>query len=163
MTKYDFTILVDSREREPYTFKKYDYKVSEMGLSTGDYSLRVLNYEAEDGANIVMDYDDNIAIERKTLGDFTQTITQGRERFEQELVRGQKMDFFAVVIEADCRNLYSKRLYSKINRGVIFHTATKWMVKYNIPFIWASTRGKGEKTVVSLLEAYYKYEILGEK
>ena len=149
MTKDKFTILVDSREREPYIFKKYEYPILKASMPTGDYSIG--------------GYINDCAIERKSFADFVQSITKGRDRFERELDRGSEMTFFAVVIEADCRNLYSKRLYSKINRGVIFHTATKWMVKYNIPIIWASTRGKGEKTVVSLLEAFHKYNILGEK
>jgi ERCC4-type nuclease len=100
-----YTIIVDSREQSPYSFKGFKCDAAKKGrpllvctevagLKSGDYSLK--------------GFEDRIAVERKSLQDFYGTLGQGRERFERELVRLSVMDFAAVVVEADWPTILSR-------------------------------------------------------
>ncbi len=98
----DFTIVIDGREKAPWQFKsinanrggrnhKVVVKTKYKHLVTGDYSIE--------------GYEDKIAIERKSKEDAYGTFGGGREQFERELGRLQKMDLAAVIIESEWSDL----------------------------------------------------------
>jgi len=154
MTKEkEFTIVIDSREQTPYEFK--DKPSIVKGLKTGDYSI--------------LGYEDRFAIERKSYQDFVGSIGSGRERFEREIQRGAEMERFAVVLEFDLKNVWSKYISSKryiktkdgkspkTHPNSIINTALMWTLKYNIPIFFCSTRANGRNTIVTLCRAWMKY------
>ncbi len=75
-------------------------------LRTGDYS--------------VSGYEDQVAIERKTIDDLVGCLGKHRDRFERELQRAKDFQFFAVVVESSyfelSEGIYRSRLHP--NSGV---------------------------------------------
>ena len=96
------TVIVDSREQSPFTFKhdRYGVHIQQGTLTVGDYSLAGLT--------------DKVAVERKELSDLVQCLGQERERFERELQRRAALDAFAVVIEAGWTDLSGGHFRSHI-------------------------------------------------
>lgn len=81
-------VVIDTREKRPWSFPEH-LVTSRIGtLKTGDYAL-------ED--------DDSFAIERKSLDDFLQTVSSGWERFLREIGRMEGQNFKAkiVIVEGD--------------------------------------------------------------
>ena len=83
------TIIVDTREQEPYTFSP---RVSTIRakLHAGDYSI--------------LGMEQRVAVERKSMADFVNTIMHSRKRFFAELSLLKHMRA-VVVIECSWRDL----------------------------------------------------------
>ena len=137
----DLRMVIDTREQLPYQFKNAVVKT----LKLGDYAP--LGYENE------------IAIERKSLADWASSITKGRARLEREILRAKKeLKFFAIIIETDLDKIWKAPLYSQINRKALVNVIPRWMVKYNIPILFGSNRVKSKYLVRELCEAYADYK-----
>lgn len=67
------TVVIDTREQEPYGFNPDMVRPVRRALPAGDYSI--------DGL------EETIAVERKTLDDFVGTVMRARGRFYRELRR----------------------------------------------------------------------------
>ncbi len=80
------TVIIDTREQEPYGFDPDLVRPVRRALPAGDYSI--------DGL------EETIAVERKTLDDFVGTVMRARGRFYRELRRLQKCARACVVVEA---------------------------------------------------------------
>lgn len=65
------TVVVDTREQEPYSFDSDKVSAVRKALPAGDYSLVGL--------------EERVAVERKSLTDFVSTVIRGRKRFHREL------------------------------------------------------------------------------
>ena len=65
------TLIVDTREQEPYSFDSRLVVVERRALPAGDYSVAGM-----EGV---------VAVERKTLDDFVSTVIHQRARFRREL------------------------------------------------------------------------------
>ena len=79
------TIIQDTREQSPPPWPD-GVVAEECALATGDYSTPLLA--------------DIAAVERKSPGDFTSTLTHGRERWDREVQRAQdELEWFCVVVE----------------------------------------------------------------
>ena len=150
-----FTILVDNREQWPYRFVVsplafgYDsVEVVETFLQTGDYSIAGL--------------EDRFAIERKSLEDLYSTLGQNRDRFEAEIQRLNEMDFAAIVVEADTRDIWRpaehrfdwrSRLWPKAVEG----TLVSWSIRYPRVHWWTvGSRAAGEVRVFGACEKFWK-------
>jgi ERCC4-type nuclease len=92
------TVLVDSREQENshvtsyFDSKKIPYKVKK--IDTGDYSVML---PKNDELGIMRDLYFPIAIERKNSVDELASSIKDRNRFENELIRSQKLGFSLLV------------------------------------------------------------------
>lgn len=146
----DFTIVIDTREQKPYggIRGRFDHPSKKGTLKTGDYSIE--------------GYEDRFAVERKSLDDWVGSTTQGRERFEREMVRLSEMDFAAVIIETDLSKIWTARIHSRVPKKSIVNTALKWTVKYGIPIQFVSGRTGGKYAVEAYAEAFWKYYVKGE-
>jgi len=121
----NFIILIDTREKHPWGFPP-DVMVEPRKLSAGDYSL--------DG------FENRLSIERKTLDDFVQTVIHEKERFRNELLQLQKMEFACVVIEADVRDVFNKRYRCNVNPKSVIGAANAITADYGIPVLFWGTR-----------------------
>lgn len=92
------TVVVDTREQEPYTFESGCTEVVRRALPAGDYSVE--------------GHEDSVAVERKTLEDFVSTVIRSRKRFTRELRRLCEYDAACVVVEADLRDILGGRYRS---------------------------------------------------
>ena len=148
MGNLPFTIVVDSREKKPYSF--YGVDVVRTGLETGDYTIQ--------------GYEDTFAVERKSLDDLANTLGQNRERFKREVDRAQAFDEFVVVIEADRQMLFDRdrsghcvHYYSKMWPNAILATVDGWPSKYEtLEFRWANDRAGGKAMTLDLLTEWYR-------
>lgn len=95
----DFCVVIDTREQLPWQFDGLYTDMSARGgrrplvvekavatLRQGDYSIR--------------GFENQVAIERKSLPDLFGTLGRGRDRFARELERLAALDRAAVVIES---------------------------------------------------------------
>lgn len=135
-------VVVDSREQRPL----WEEGVVVKKLDVGDYSL--LNFE------------DKIAIERKSLIDLYGTLGRGHKRFKKELERSEALDYFAIVIEGTYTQCVTKSFpgsfHSKIRGYVITSILFTLHVKYGVNVFFAKDRKESREIIKELFKAYLK-------
>jgi hypothetical protein len=154
-----FVVLVDQQEKLPYQFtglradaregrRPLAVTVKRGHLVTGDYSLEI------DGRS----YADRIAVERKSLEDAFGTLGQYRERFEHELARLQRLDFAAVVVEAEWDTIIrAPPERSQLRPKVVYRSILAWMQRYpKVHWVMCPGRQFAEVTTFRVLERWWK-------
>lgn len=148
-----FVILVDGREKAPYTFdgllanaalqcRPLIVRTEWAHLKTGDYSIKGL--------------EDHVAIERKSLADLFGTIGKHHDRFKAEHERLSAMDFGAVVVEASWIDILERPPErSRLKPKTVFRTCCAWTIRYHVPWFTAENRRLGEVTTFRLLERWW--------
>lgn len=139
------TILVDSREQTPFDFGPR-VRSETVALPSGDYGLR----------------GHSIAIERKSLPDLRHCVGGDRARFEKELQRLSKLDFAAVVVEADWSELRKPgRCWQPGTRtlspNAVLGSLTAWSVKYRLPVWLVGNWVQGREVTYRLLRHHWRY------
>ena len=132
-------IAIDTREQRPLEFEWPSERVT---LATGDYSI--------------VGFEDQVAIERKSLTDLTSTVIHNRDRFERELKRFQTIPFRCVVVESDMRKLFLKSSRSRAHPLSIIGLCIRYQLDYDIPFWFSSTREITAMFVSSFLHRAFK-------
>ena len=132
-------IAIDTREQRPLEFEWLSERVT---LATGDYSI--------------IGYEDQIAIERKSLTDLDSTVIHNRDRFERELERFRSIPFKCIVVESDMRKLFLKSRRGQAHPMSIIGLCLAYQIDYDIPFLFSSTREIAAKVVLSFLHRAYK-------
>lgn len=161
-----FAILADNREWYPYHFDRLagvfgysEVRVERCYLPTGDYSI------AFSSLQFGLDrwsMEGRFAIERKSLEDLYGTLGQNRQRFEAEVQRMNELDFAAIVIEAETRELWRpaefrsqwrSRLWPKAVEG----TLVSWSIRYPRVHWWTvGSRAAGEVRVFGACKKFWK-------
>lgn len=143
------TIIVDTREQEPYEFRESANCAGceSIKLDSGDYGLKGL-------PNL-------ITIERKkSVEELCGNFGANRERFERELERMKPVKFKYIVVEDYWSSIF-KPHFSNMPPNVIFESIFALELKYNIHFIFAGTRSMAHNIVRSLLLRAHKYHVKG--
>lgn len=135
-------IVVDTREARPYLFDSSTASVTRGALPAGDYSLR--------------GFETRIAIERKSLDDFVNTVIHARERFRAELDVLATYDFAAIVVEANVEDLLAGRFTSRANPASLFAIACAIVADRRIPVFWLSDRQTAQAAVQQILGRLYR-------
>lgn len=149
-----FTISIDTREQLPYRFEGFTADSKDRGkplivkaiaktLRTGDYSI--------DGM------ENRFTIERKSIEDAYQTIVHGRERFLRELERMSKMEFAAVVIEAEESTLL--RYVDQDTGGSVksvYRCLRYWPIDYGVHFVFSGGRAMAERNVLRMCQRFWR-------
>ena len=150
-----FTVLVDGREKTPYTFADLHADACHQHrpllvttewahLPTGDYTVRGL--------------ESIVTVERKSLADLFSTLGQHRDRFEREHERmAAGFQRAAVVVEAswyDVLHLPPPR--SKLNPKTVWRTSISWLCRYGVPWVMAEDRRLAEIWTFRFLEKAWK-------
>jgi len=161
-----FHVLVDVQEKLPYQFtglradardgrRPLAVTVKRGRLVTGDYSLE------SDGRS----YADRIAVERKSLEDVYGTLGQHRERFEHELARLQRLDFAAVVVEAEWDTIIrAPPERSQLRPKVVYRSFLAWMQRYpKVHWVMCPGRQFAEVTTFRVLERWWKDNVRQRK
>jgi ERCC4-type nuclease len=89
------TIVIDTREQEPYSFDPRLAGAVRRALPAGDYSVEGL--------------EERVAVERKTLDDFVSTVIHGRQRFREELRKLAGYRAACIVVEAGVADMLLQR------------------------------------------------------
>lgn len=138
------TIIIDTREQKPYTFK--GYKSVRKGLSAGDYSLS--NKQAL------------VLIERKSLADLYGTLTRKSnfERFTKELEKLKFAKYPFLMIEATPAQIRNGFEYSNANGGAVLDKLMRICCQYGIQIIFGGDRDLSERLVLSIFNAVVTLE-----
>ncbi len=141
-------IVVDSREQRPYLFDSATTSVCRAALPAGDYSLK--------------GFETRIAIERKSLDDFVNTVIHGRERFRAELDKFATYDYVAIVIEASVDDLLAGRFQSKANPAALFAIWCSIVADRKIPAFFLSDRQTAQFAVQQILARLWRAAVAAE-
>lgn len=130
-----WTIAIDTREQRPLEFV---WPTSPATLATGDYSI--------------IGFEDQVAIERKSLADLVQTLIRHRDRFVKELERFLAIPFRCIIVESDLRKLFAHSYRSQAHPESVLGLALAFMIDYKIPILFCSTRIIAAKVAFSFLK-----------
>lgn len=144
----DFTIIVDTREQQPWTFE--EYVVANKKLDTGDYSIEGLQ--------------DFFAIERKkSINEIANNIVE--PRFKDVLARLAQLKYSFLLLEFGMTDvLYypvgsnlPKKMWDKvrITPAFIMKNILDWQLKYNINVLFCNNASNAEKTAEYILKRIY--------
>ena len=133
-------IICDTREQKPYTFPDLDCTTERGTLPVGDYSLP--------------GFEEQVAIERKSLDDLIGCLTRDRGRFERELQRARHYELFAVVVEGSLGDVEEHKYRSQMHPVSAIQSIIAFTVRYGTNFIFAGDRRSGEYITHSLLSKY---------
>ena len=132
----ELVILVDTRERYPFTFSRQQATTERMALPAGDYAVR-------EGGRIVA------AVERKALGDLSSSLNNGTIAFE--LGRLGELPRAAVIVE-DRYSALVKQAYAPA--GFLPDLLARVQIRYpEIPIIFGETRPLAEEWTFRYLGA----------
>ena len=122
----DFTIVIDTREQQPYTFS---CATQRHKLEAGDYS--------------VLGQEHRIAVERKSLPDFVHTVIHDTQRFRTELEKLAVCEFACVVVEADLDDVLRGLRQSDlrlVTPSAVLGAALHIAVRHRVPVYWCGSR-----------------------
>lgn len=145
--KEKIPIVIDYREKKPYSFdyNVFDYQDAKRLLSTGDYSIK--------------GFETNVAIERKSVNDFVQTIsnTARRKRFFEEIDRLASMEMHAIVVEGTvedivCEATLLRCMSAESMTGFVVHLSTR----KDLNFILAGSRPWANTIAEKVLIKFWK-------
>lgn len=120
------TIVIDSREQEPYSFDPRLTNAERRALQAGDYSVGGL--------------EDQVAVERKTLDDFVSTLIHRRRRFRQELGKLSRYRAACVVVEAELLDVLGKRYRGEARPAAIVGSTLSILLDYRVPVVFCGNR-----------------------
>ena len=137
-------IKVDTREQTPYLFKRYSaVEVIPGTLTAGDYSIP--------------GFEDEVAIERKELGDLIGCLSHDRERFTRELERLRGYQSAALLVEAPFAVIKAGRYRNHMNPDAAVQSILSIMQKYRMPVFFAADRTAGEAFVYDFLRHFIRH------
>jgi ERCC4-type nuclease len=121
-----FRIVVDTREQEAFSFT---CPVLHCKLDAGDYS--------------VAGFESRVAVERKSLADFTHTVIHDFARFCVELDKLAHMEAACIVVEADLDAVLRGR-HAETLRGVtprsLLGASVHVAQRFHVPVFWCGSR-----------------------
>jgi len=120
------TLLVDTREQEPYSFDARLVVVERRALPAGDYSVAGL-----EGV---------VAVERKTLDDFVSTVIHSRPRFREELKKLAEYRAACVAVEGSLLDVLMHRYRGDAHPNAVLGSALSIILDYRIPVFFCSSR-----------------------
>lgn len=135
-----FTIVKDTREKKPYTFK--GYKVRTKKLDSGDYSI--------------LGHTKKIIIERKSLADLFGTITvrKNLERFLKELKRLEKVPYWFILVDASPTSIAKGFRHSRANGFATLCLLFELVFKHNGRVLFAKSRDEAQMLITSMFIGY---------
>lgn len=120
------TIIIDTREQEPYSFDPRLAAAVRRALPAGDYSVAGL--------------DGIVAVERKTLDDFVSTVIHSRRRFREELRKLAGYRAACVVVEAGISDVLLKHYRGESHPNAVLGNTLSIILDYRVPVFFCTNR-----------------------
>ena len=120
------TIIIDTREQEPYSFDPRLAAAVRRALPAGDYSIEGMETQ--------------VAVERKTLDDFVSTVIHGRRRFREELRKLAAYRAACVVVEAGLADILQRRYQGGAHPNAVLGSALSIILDFGIPVFFCANR-----------------------
>jgi DNA excision repair protein ERCC-4 len=150
-----FTVVIDTREQDPYTFgglcadakdqrRPLEVRQVVRGIPTGDYSIE--------------GYEEQVAVERKSLADLFRTVGGGRRRFERELGRLCELDIAFVMVEGTWEDvLLRPPEHSELSPKAVERSVIAWQQRCpNVHWWTCNDRHQAEAFTFRILERFWK-------
>jgi ERCC4-type nuclease len=138
------TVVVDTREQEPYSFDSRLAAAVRRALPAGDYSVEGL--------------EERVAVERKTLDDFVSTVIHSRSRFREELRKLGGYPAACVVVEAGLLDVLQQRYRGEAHPNAVLGSALSIILDFRIPVFFCGNRQAGRHfTHAYLLAAHARW------
>lgn len=131
------TIVIDTREQRPYEFADTSLGTTRKALPAGDYSI--------------VGFETDIAVERKSIDDFAQSVVKNRDRFNAELDSLRSYAFACVVVEGSMADVAAGRYASGASPSSVFAAMVSIIVDSAIPVFFCSDRPTARKFVEEFL------------
>ena len=123
------TYVIDTREQKPYEFTNSEsVSTVHRKLDAGDYSA--------------VGYENVVAVERKSLDDFAQTVIRDWDRFHRELKKLQTYKAACIVVEASIKDIVKNRYRVNAVPNSVIGRAMSICVDYNIPLYFLNNRAE---------------------
>lgn len=145
-----FILIIDTREQDNL-FRKppKGLLIVRDTLQSGDYSIK--------------GFEQDVAIERKSLNDFYGSIGKGRSRFKAELERLRKYDWKAILIEGTEDQVLSVgSIYTQLTHAQVRQSIVSFEVKYKLAIYYAKSRQDSERWILDRLIKWFNYKREGE-
>ena len=136
------TIVIDTREQEPYSFDPRLAAVVRRALPAGDYSVEGL--------------ETLVAVERKTLDDFVSTLIHSRKRFREELRRLAGYRARCVTVEAALTDILQMRYQGGAHPNAVLGSALSIILDFGVPVFFCGNRQAACHFVQAYLLAAHK-------
>lgn len=127
------TVIADSREQiNQHILTWLDGKGVQYitrALETGDYSAML------DGET----FEDEVVVERKAnIDEIAGNFTQGRERFEREMIRAKAngIKVFLIIENASWHDILLHNYHSQLKPQSLMASLLSWQVRYNITIMF---------------------------
>ncbi len=120
------TIIIDTREQEPYSFDPRLAATARRALPAGDYSVEGL--------------EQRVAVERKSLNDFVSTVIHNRARFQNELRKLAAYRAACIVVEAGVLDVLLHRYRGDAHPNAVLGSALSIILDFRIPVFFCSNR-----------------------
>jgi ERCC4-type nuclease len=151
MKTLDFTIIVDTREQQPWVFD--NYTTAKRKLDTGDYSIEGLEHL--------------LGIERKkSVSEFANNIVESR--FEDVVERLSKLKYSFILFEFDLQDVLiypvgstvPKKWWNniKITPAFIMKHIIELQLLHNIKVVFCGSSSNAEKMAEHLLKKVHYFE-----
>lgn len=120
------TIIIDTREQEPYSFDSRLAAAVRRALPAGDYSVQGLEVR--------------VAVERKTLDDFVSTVIHARRRFRDELQKLAEYRAACVVVEAGVADVLLRHYRGDAHPNAVLGNALSIILDFRVPVFFCGNR-----------------------
>ena len=120
------TIIIDTREQEPYSFDPRLVAAVRRALPAGDYSVAGL-----EGC---------VVVERKTLDDLVSTVIHARKRFRDELRKLAGYRAACVVVEAGMSDVPLQRYRGEAHPNAVLGNALSIILDFRVPVFFCGNR-----------------------
>ncbi len=134
------TLITDSREQRPLDFSGLSgVGVVSRGLRAGDYSI--------------VGFEEDFAVERKSLADLIGTLAQSkaRERFRRELLILRSYSYAELmIVGAEPADVTAGKWRSKVTPKAIWNTLDCLRVEYRLPVSFQPTEATAAEHVARL-------------
>ena len=132
-------IIIDTREQLPLTFTGHETITRK--LDEGDYNC--------------IELEDKIVIERKSVPDFYNSITNDHQRFKKEILRAkEKKKVFYIFIEGSFKDVYDYTVSRKYNPLTIEKIINTMVKRYELTIIECKDRDEMSKKIVEEMEKW---------
>lgn len=138
-----FYLLVDTREKLPL-FDDDEPFVIRKPLKIGDYSIK--------------GFENEIAIERKSISDLYLCLGKERERFMKEINLMRHLKWKGLLIEAKEEEIYAYFGGPTLHPNAIYSSLASLEVKAGFHIYYADTLKQAKFWVLSRLLKYYKHK-----
>jgi ERCC4-type nuclease len=143
-------ILISDAEQLPYTFDNLTTK--RVHLETGDYQIEGFS---------------GFCVERKSLEDYTRSVTKEGERFFKEIKRMEKFTAKYIIVEGNLTQLLEHRYSTEIEPNYILSLTYNIIVMHSIPVFFFETRQTAlyfvENLILYYVEKHGKKEVKSKK